>query len=160
MSKSTVKIKDILIKKELKISVAESLTAGLLQTEIAKMSGALNFFLGGLTTYSIDTKVALLKVDRAEAEAHNAVSPLVAEQMAKGVCNLFKSDIGLSTTGYAEPEPEIGVLSPFAYISICINAKRKKVYSKKVEGKDLSRKEMNEYVVKSVLEMLLKEIEQ
>jgi nicotinamide-nucleotide amidase len=45
----------------------------------------------------------------------NAVSAAVAEQMARGACALFGSDLGVATTGYAEPSPANDVAVPFAW---------------------------------------------
>ena len=46
------------------LAVAESLTSGRLQSRIGAITGASNFFLGGLTAYSLEQKVVLLGVDR------------------------------------------------------------------------------------------------
>jgi nicotinamide-nucleotide amidase len=62
-----------------------------------------SFFLGGITAYNIEQKVRLLGIDRAHAELVDCVSPRVPEEMAEGVSNMFQADIGLATTGYAEP---------------------------------------------------------
>jgi nicotinamide-nucleotide amidase len=87
----------------LTLAVAESLTCGRLQARVGAISGASEFFLGGVTAYSLAAKVRHLGIDRAEAAAVNAVSARVAEQMARGACVLFGSDLGVATTGYAEP---------------------------------------------------------
>jgi len=107
----------------LTLAVAESLTSGHLQAAIGARSGASNFFLGGITAYSIDQKVAHLGVDRDEAERTNAVSAEVADQMARGVCRLFGSDLGVATTGYAEPSPEFRIEHPRAFWSIAHSPK-------------------------------------
>jgi nicotinamide-nucleotide amidase len=99
----------------LTLAVAESLTCGHLQAAIGAISGASDFFLGGLTAYTITQKVRHLGVDRAAAEAVNAVSAEIAEQMARGAAAFFGSDLALATTGYAEPAPERGVASPVAF---------------------------------------------
>ena len=85
------------------LAVAESITCGHLQARIGAISGASEFFLGGITTYTLDEKVKHLGVKRAAAKAVNSVSVEVAEQMACGACALFGSDLALATTGYAEP---------------------------------------------------------
>ncbi len=85
------------------LAVAESVTCGHLQARIGAISGASEFFLGGITTYTLDEKVKHLGVKRAAAKAVNSVSAGVAEQMARGACALFGSDFALATTGYAEP---------------------------------------------------------
>lgn len=99
----------------LTLAVAESLTCGRLQAAIGTISGGSEFFLGGITTYTIDQKVRHLGVDRAAAEAVNAVSAGIAAQMARGACALFGSDLALATTGYAEPAPDWNVAHPFAF---------------------------------------------
>ena len=85
------------------LAVAESMTCGCVQARVGAISGASEFFLGGLTAYTIDLKTRLLGVDRAEAEAANSASARVAEEMARGVCLLLGSTAGVATTGYAEP---------------------------------------------------------
>lgn len=104
----------MLAEPRLTLSVAESLTSGWIQARIGSISGASHFFLGGITAYTLDEKVRHLGVERAPAEAVNAVSQAVAEQMALGVCRLFGSDVGVATTGYAEPAPAWQVAEPFA----------------------------------------------
>jgi nicotinamide-nucleotide amidase len=95
--------------------VAESLTCGQVQAGVGAISGASEFFLGGITAYSLDQKVAHLGIDRAGAKKVKCVSADVARQMALGVCRLFGSDLGLATTGYAERAPASGVAEPFAW---------------------------------------------
>jgi nicotinamide-nucleotide amidase len=82
---------------------------------VGEISGASNFFLGGLTAYTLDQKVRHLGVNRAAARRVKSVSAPVAEQMARGVCELFCSDLGVATTGYAEPSVADGVSDPFAW---------------------------------------------
>jgi nicotinamide-nucleotide amidase len=100
------------------LAVAESVTIGRLQARIGAISGASDFFLGGITAYSLDEKVRHLGIDRPEADAVNGVSARVAEQMAQGVCRLFGSDIGAATTGYAEPYAARKVETPFAWWAV------------------------------------------
>src|ERR1017187_5374339 len=98
----------------LSLAVAESVTCGRLQARIGAIPGASEFFLGGMTAYSLDEKVRHLGVDRAGASAANSISGPVAEQMARGACILFGSDLGVSTTGYAEPSAEWRGAEPVA----------------------------------------------
>jgi len=105
----------LLASPRLSLAVAESLTSGRLQARVGSISGASAFFLGGITAYSTDEKVRHLGIDRAEAEAVNSVSARVAEQMACGACRLFGSDLGVATTGYAEPDPQREVREPQAF---------------------------------------------
>ena len=88
------------------VAIAESLTGGMVGSEVVSRSGASKYFLGGLVAYTLEAKVQNLLVDRKLAEACNCVSADVAEQMAVGIARLFKSDVGVSTTGFAEPHGE------------------------------------------------------
>ncbi len=99
----------------LTLAVAESITCGRLQAAIGSVSGASDYFLGGITAYALTQKVRHLGVDGARAEAVNAVSPETAAEMARGAVALFGSELALATTGYAEPAPERGVPHPLAY---------------------------------------------
>ncbi len=109
-------LKDLMLRgPRLTLAVAESLTTGCLQARIGAISGASEFFLGGLTAYALEAKVRHLGVDGAEASAVNGVSARVAEQMARGACVLFGSDLGVATTGYAEAAPAWRVTAPFAW---------------------------------------------
>ena len=102
----------------LTLAVAESLTCGQVQARIGAISGASNFFLGGITAYTLDAKVKHLGVNRAAARRVDCVSANVAREMARGVCRLFGSDVGVATTGYAEPSREDGVTTPYAFWAV------------------------------------------
>jgi len=139
------------------LAVAESLTSGRLQTAIGARSGASDFFLGGLTAYTIDQKVTHLGVDRVEADRTNAVSEKVADQMALGVCRLFGSSLGAATTGYAEADRESGIHSPLAFWALahagdtgCVVARRGFI-----EMPGLSRVTVQRTVSEKVLSALL-----
>ncbi|HEY1108344.1 MAG TPA: nicotinamide-nucleotide amidohydrolase family protein [Opitutaceae bacterium] len=97
----------------LSLAAAESLTCGRVQARIGEVPGASEYFRGGITAYTLDQKVRHLGVDRAHARKVDCVSPEVAAQMARGVCKLFQSDLGVATTGYASSVPGGG--HPYAY---------------------------------------------
>lgn len=134
------------------LAVAESLTCGRLQAAIGAISGASEFFVGGITAYTIEQKVRHLGVDRARAEACDAVSPAIAGQMAAGACRLFGSDLALGTTGYAEPNPARGIAHPLAYWAIAY--KGTVVHGARTEGRGLQRVAMQDAVVAEALAAL------
>lgn len=149
----------------LTLAVAESLTAGCLQAAIGARSGASDFFEGGMTAYSIDQKVTHLGVDRREAERCAAVSEGVARQMAVGVCRLFRSTLGLSTTGFAEAEAEAesasGIGVPCAFWAIAhVGAGSDSVVRQGfVEKPGLGRTAVQRAVTGDVLQALLEYLE-
>jgi len=111
-------IREKLIGRDEKISVAESVTSGLLQAAFASAETALKFFEGGITVYNIDQKVRHLGIDKKKGEECNCASQQTADEMATGVCRLFGTDWGISITGYATTVPESD-FKLFAYYSIC-----------------------------------------
>ncbi len=141
----------------LRLAVAESLTGGQVQAAITAVPGASAFFLGGVTAYSIDQKVKLLGVNRAAAKRVNSVSAAVATQMARGVAELFGSDLAVATTGYAEPAAAQGVTDPFAYWAIAhrVSPRRWQVLTGQVVCPGQKRTEVQATVAEIVLAELV-----
>lgn len=94
---------NLLQQKELWISVAESCTGGFISNAITDIPGSSNYTKGGVIAYSNDVKVNQLGVSTRDLDREGAVSKPVALQMAKGVAQLLKTDIGISATGIAGP---------------------------------------------------------
>ncbi|RNI34496.1 nicotinamide-nucleotide amidohydrolase family protein [Hanamia caeni] len=108
----------LLQKKKATIAVAESVTSGNLQAAFSLAMNATTFFQGGITAYNIGQKCRHLLVEPIHALAVNCVSEKVSIEMAKEVCNLFKSDYGIGITGYASPVPEKNIKQLFAHVAI------------------------------------------
>ncbi len=102
-SESEKRAAHLLTKKDRTISVAESCTGGLIANRLTSVPGSSNYFMAGFVTYSNETKIELLNVDKKVIEERGAVSPEVARQMAEGVRKNRSTDIGLSSTGIAGP---------------------------------------------------------
>jgi nicotinamide-nucleotide amidase len=141
----------------LTLAVAESLTCGRVQAKIGAISGASEFFLGGITAYSLAEKVRHLGVDRAAAKKVDCVSADVAGQMACGACRLFGSDLGVATTGYAEPNAKLKVAAPFAWWAIARRKGRRivAVRSGRVECPGASRIEAQAIVAEAAVAELV-----
>lgn len=88
------------------ISIAESVTSGFLQLAMSQMPDAVEFYKGGITTYTIEQKVKHLNIDYDEAKAVNCVSRPISEAMAKNVALMFGTEWSVATTGYATPLEE------------------------------------------------------
>ena len=71
------------------IALGESCTAGLLAARLANPPGASAYLLGGVVTYSNQAKIDLLGVPPELIERHGAVSPEVADAMARGALERF-----------------------------------------------------------------------
>lgn len=94
----------LLKEKNLTIAIAESCTGGNLIGSLVKLSGISKVLVGGIVAYSNEVKKVSLKVSEEILTNYGAVSEPCALQMAKGVKEILKSDIAISTTGIAGPE--------------------------------------------------------
>ena len=96
-------IEEVMLERKLTLAVAESTTGGKLAEKITSRSGCSRYFLGGLIAYHNQVKIKQLGVPETLINEYGAVSLPVAEQMARGVRELFNADIAVSTTGVAGP---------------------------------------------------------
>lgn len=87
-----------------RLALAESCTGGLMAARITDPPGASAYFAGGVVSYSNEAKAELLGVDPALIEAKGAVSPEVAEAMARGAMERFEADVAVAITGIAGPD--------------------------------------------------------
>jgi nicotinamide-nucleotide amidase len=85
------------------VAVAESCTGGKLGAALTAISGASDFFYGGVVTYSNEMKTVLLDIDRELIGRIGAVSEEVAVAMACNVRCIACSDYGIGITGIAGP---------------------------------------------------------
>jgi len=88
---------------EFTLAVAESCTGGLIAQRLTSVPGSSKYFLEGCVTYSNESKVRLLGVDKKLIKEFGAVSQQVARDMARGVRHRAKTDFGLAVTGIAGP---------------------------------------------------------
>lgn len=95
---------ELLKEKGKTVTAAESLTAGLFQSNLADFAGASQVFKGGFVTYSIEEKAKMLQIPLADLQQHGVVSDFTAEKMAEQARRLTGADFGLGLTGVAGPE--------------------------------------------------------
>ena len=92
-----------LIKKKLTISVSESCTGGLLAHNFTKLANSSKYFKMGLTTYSNQAKIKILKVNKNIIRKYGAVSKECCKAMVKNLSKISKCKINVSITGIAGP---------------------------------------------------------
>ena len=142
-----------LIKKKLTLSVAESCTGGLLAHNFTKLANSSKYFQMGLTTYSNQAKIKILKINKNIIQKYGAVSKECCKAMVQNLFKISKSKINVSITGIAGPgggtkEKPVGLV----YIGI---KKRNfiKIYKNKFKSK--TRKKIQILTVKEVIKNLL-----
>lgn len=153
------RIKEIMTTTGKTLAVAESITCGNLQSVLGSVSGASDFFKGGITAYNLGQKTRHLSVDEMHAQQVNCVSDQVAIEMAKGVCAMFGSSIGIGTTGYAEPYTDAKIDLPHAYVAVWSSEANSVVTVKRIVGSDLSRSMMQRFVADHAVFLLLQHLE-
>ncbi|MBR5388190.1 MAG: nicotinamide-nucleotide amidohydrolase family protein [Clostridia bacterium] len=106
----------------LKISVAESFTAGRIAAKIVENAGASSVFTEGIACYSDVSKVGRLGVKAEDIVNNGAVSSVVAYQMAAGLLNSGNCDIAVATTGLSGPDGD-GSGKPVGLCYIAVGTK-------------------------------------
>lgn len=92
--------------RSLTVGTAESCTGGLLAKLLTDLPGSSAVFRGGVVSYTNGVKAGLLGVPQDLLDRYGAVSPQVAEAMARGAKAALGCDIALSTTGVAGPDAD------------------------------------------------------
>lgn len=91
----------------LRLGTMESCTGGLLASTLTDVPGASTVFKGGLVTYMTEMKEQF-GVDAGVIEQHGVVSSETAAAMARAVCELLGTELGVGITGVAGPTPQDG----------------------------------------------------
>lgn len=94
---------DLLKKKKLTVSTAESCTGGSIAARLTSISGSSEYFNGGIVAYSNDVKMGLLHVSSETLAQHGAVSEETVIEMVKGAMKALKTDCAVATSGIAGP---------------------------------------------------------
>jgi len=94
----------LLSQADLKLTVAESCTGGLVSQRLTEISGSSKYVALNVVTYSNQSKIDVLRVSAETLNVNGAVSAECAEEMARGALLLGYADIGLSVTGIAGPD--------------------------------------------------------
>ena len=94
---------NILKNKGKRLAIAESCTGGTIMSRLVSIPGSSEIISGGVITYSNESKINVLKVKQETLEKYGAVSRECAQEMAKGVKELYNADYAIATTGIAGP---------------------------------------------------------
>lgn len=95
---------DLLIENNKSLSIAESLTGGLVLESLTNIEGVSKILKGGFVTYSNQAKIELLNIDPQIIEEKSVVSSQVAIAMAENCLEICHSDLALGFTGVAGPD--------------------------------------------------------
>jgi nicotinamide-nucleotide amidase len=143
-------IADLLEKSKQTVSVAESVTGGMISSRLTNIPGSSEYFIGSIVCYHPRVKVVNVGIPAAFISQHGIVSKEVSIALAEGIRKRFKTDIGISSTGVAGPTPIPPAPIGRAYIALSSN--------KETEWKELNlqgtRSEIREKAAQAALGLL------
>jgi len=105
------KIAKYLTENNLKLSLAESCTGGLISSMFTDVAGASNYIEQNFVTYSPSSKIEILGVKSETIKRCGVVSEEVAAEMAQGLIKRWGADFALSTTGMLEEDRGMAFIS-------------------------------------------------
>lgn len=110
-----VTVGELLKKKKLTVSTAESCTGGSIAARFTSIAGSSEYFIGGIVAYSNEVKIEILHVSPDTLKEHGAVSEETVVEMVKGAMKALKTDCAVATSGIAgpgggTPEKPVGIV--------------------------------------------------
>ena len=139
-------IVNLLIEKKYHIACAESCTGGLVCAKLVEVPGVSEILDLSLVTYANTAKIKYLGVKEEDIQKYGVVSEVVTDQMARGIAEMAKSEVGLATSGIAgpgggTPNKPVGTVcfgiyingKTYTYTAHFNNASRNEVRNKSVE---------------------------
>jgi nicotinamide-nucleotide amidase len=151
LEKCTIALEDIplehvlgnrLREKGLTLGLAESCTGGYIGHKITQISGSSDYFTGGIVCYHEQVKKDILGVKQETLDEFSVVSEEVAIQMAEGVRNALKTDIGFGITGLLSSSEGYNV--PVGTICVALTDKERtisktfRVHSDRLRNKEIA----------------------
>lgn len=144
---------ELLKKRHLHITAAESLTAGMLQSTLCTVPGASTVFDGGFVTYAAAQKEKMIGVPAATINEHGVVSSETAAAMAEGCRNQVGADIGVGLTGVAGPDSLEGQAAGTVWLGLAVKGQATQTQLLHLQAHN-GRQSVRENAVQSALMMV------
>lgn len=103
------------------LAIAESFTSGLFSSELGRIAGVSQVFMGSVVVYSPESKRILLNIDQAMIQQHGTISAEVTRAMAQSVRQRLGANVGLAFSGNAGPSAIEGKERGLWYLGVCID---------------------------------------
>lgn len=110
-------IMDLLKKNNFTITFVESCTGGALAARFVEEIGASDYLNESYVTYANESKVNLIGVSKRTIDTYGVVSENVAYEMCVGAAKRANANICISTTGFAGPGENMGLICFGYYIN-------------------------------------------
>ncbi|KAF7594308.1 hypothetical protein BBP40_009708 [Aspergillus hancockii] len=133
---------ELLKTKKETISVAETAAGGLISATLLSVSGASAVYKGGLTVYTLESRIAYAGWTLANLENYNGPTPAIVAQMADHVRHTLGSTYTVSESGTAGPTGGTTRNRTPGYVAVAVSTAHG-TYSREVEtGSDDRAKNM------------------
>ena len=155
------KIRKICDQKNVRISLAESCTGGLVSSSLTSIGGSSIYFDSALITYSNKSKIELLNVKKKLIDKYGAVSKEVSISMAKNIFKKTRNNLCISITGIAGPNGGTKI-KPIGTVYITIiqkinkNISPNKTFKKLFKSKKRNKiqKDCNLFVLNEIIKII------
>ncbi|MCL2180400.1 MAG: CinA family protein [Treponema sp.] len=137
------------------LALAESCTAGMISSLLARIPGASNYLWGCFVCYTQEAKVKMLDLDNDRLCEYGLVSRETACGMAQGALKKSDADYAASVTGLAGPGGDDR--NPAGTVWIAAAAKGKDTQAQEYHFSG-SRNEVRVQAADAVLELILKRL--
>ncbi|MCP8616453.1 competence/damage-inducible protein A [Salirhabdus salicampi] len=144
---------NIMEEKHMTLSSAESLTGGRFIEKLVSVPGASKVVRGSIVSYQREVKEKLLLVSSGTIDQYGTISEQCAFEMVENVQNMMHTDISMSFTGNAGPDPIEGKPVGTVYIGIKQGSNPPQIYAYTFHG---SRDNIRNRAVKKGYELLYK----
>jgi len=128
----------LLEKQNLRLSLVESCTGGLISHRITQIPGSSKILEGSFIVYSKEAKNRLLKIEESFLDRFGLVSKEVCLEMAKQAQKILGADLSLGITGVLGPEKHDNQAVGKVYLSL-LSKKKKLEITKELNLKGLDR---------------------
>lgn len=147
-----------LISRKITVSCAESLTGGLVASQLIETPGISEVLDRGIVTYSNNAKIKELGVLEEVLSKHGEVSEETAIAMVEGLYDKTRSSLCISTTGIAGPSGGTET-KPVGLSYICVKYNGK-VHCEELRLRNSGREGIRQRCVLSVMNLINKAIEE
>jgi len=149
------KIVDVCIKHELTVSFAESMTGGLLSSELTAIENASKVMKESVVVYSNEAKVKILECLEETIEEYSVYSIEVIQEMLHGLVALSDADILVAVSGVAGPNPHQGFDVGTVFIGIDVIGHVMTYQKEFVGNRQEIRFQTVEFIFQEILNLIL-----
>lgn len=152
------RVVQLLTEKEQTLATAESCTGGLLSAMLTAVPGASAVFECGVAAYSAAIKQRVVGVSAETLREHSTISAQTAAEMAIGVRQLGKSQLGIGITGAAGPSASEGYPAGTVFVAMADN---RRVWHKllRLDGEALGRDKVRRAAALQALDLVRRYLE-